>query len=126
MKNVQLSIDFASGLTARFRSLKQACAHAVYASRKGLSGVAADMDMSPSELSKRLSDSDSPDNRPLRAEDVERIIESTGDKTPVYYQVEKFLQDPKAKRDQALAAMAEMAPVFVALAEEAGIPLKRR
>lgn len=126
MKNVQLSIDFAPGLTARFRSLKQACAHAVYASRGGLSGVAADMDMSPSELSKRLSDTESTDNRPLRAEDIEDIVTSTGDRTPVYYMVEKFLQDPKAKRDQALAQMAEMAPLFVALAEDAGIPLKRR
>lgn len=124
MTHVQLSIDLEPGLTARFRSLKQACAHAVYASRKGLSGVAGDMDMSPSELSKRLSDSDSTDNRPLRTEDVEQIVESTADYTPVYYLVERFLRDPKAKRDQALAQMAEMAPMLIALAEQAGVPTR--
>lgn len=124
MTHVQLQIDFAPGLTTRFRSLKQACAHAVYASRKGLSGVAADLDMSPSELTKRLSDSDSADNRPLRSEDVEQIVESTGDKTPVFYMVERWLQDPKARRDQALAQLATVGQQFIELAAEAGISLK--
>lgn len=124
---MQLALDFEAGLTARFRSLKQACAHAVYAARGGLSGVASSLDMSPSELTKRLAeDKDNPDNRPLRAEDIEGIVASTGDRTPIYYLIEKYLQDPKAKRDQALATMAEMAPVFVRLAEEAGIALKRK
>jgi hypothetical protein len=123
--NVQLQIDFTPGLTVRFRSIKQCCAHVVYGSRKGLSGVASDMDMSPSELSKRLSDEkDNPDNRPLRAEDIEQIIDSTQDRTPVYYMVERWLQDATAKRERALGQLAEMAPVFIALAEEAGIKMK--
>lgn len=120
---MQLTLDFSPGLTARYRSLKQVCAHAVYGSRAGLSGVAAALDMSPSELSKRLSETDSPDNRPLRDTDIERIITETGDASPIYWLVERYLGDPKAKQMQALAAIPELVAQLTALAEQAGVAI---
>lgn len=122
---MQLTIDYTPGLTARFRTIKQVCAHAVYGSRAGLSGVAAALDMSPSELSKRLSETDSTDNRPLRDIDIERIVAETRDMTLVYWMVEKFLGDPGAKRVQALEQLAQLVPVIAALAEQAGVQIPK-
>lgn len=122
---MQLTLDFTGGLTTRFRSLKQACAHAVYHSRVGLTGVAIALDMSPSELSKRLAEDESPDNRPLRDRDIVGIIAETSDRTPVYWLIERFLSDPKAKQAAALAELAAMAPVLTALAEQAGVVLSK-
>ena len=120
---MQIALDFTPGLTTRFKSLKQVCAHAVYSSRGGLTGVAAALDMSPSELSKRLSETDSSDNRPLRDSDIEKIIQETGDHSIVHWQVEKYLGDPQAKRDAAMSQLVALAPVFAALAEQAGVSI---
>lgn len=112
-------------MTARYRRWRHAFVHAVHASRKGLSGVAADLDQSPSELSRRLSDAPAPEGLPLRDEDMIGIIESTGDLTPVYWLIERFLQDPSARKEAALAAIASMAPVLAEYMEQAGITAKR-
>lgn len=116
----QMTLDFDSGLTSRFRCLREATAHTVYASRKGLSGVAADLDMSPSELTKRLN-ADGAEPRPLRADDVEHIIASTGDTTPVAYLIAKFMQTPDAQRAAALQVLAALLPTLTAAVEAAGL-----
>lgn len=117
---MQLNLTFEGGLTARFRSLREVTAHSVYASRKGLSGVAADCDMSPSELTKRLN-ADSAEPRPLRCDDLEDILRSTGDLTPVYWMVEKYLRDPDAVRDQAAAQLATLLPTLMELVRMSGV-----
>lgn len=122
---MQIALDFTPGLTTRFKSIKQVCAHAVYSSRGGLSGVAAALDMSPSELSKRLSETDSTDNRPLRDVDIEKIIEETRDHAIVHWMVEKFLGDPQAKREMAMSQLVALVPIFTALAEQAGVSVAK-
>lgn len=122
---MQLTLDYTPGLTARFKTIKQVCAHAVYGSRAGLSGVAAALDMSPSELSKRLSETDSTDNRPLRDIDIERIVTETRDPTLVYWMVERFIGDPSAKKAQAMEQLVALVPIFTALAEQAGVQIPK-
>lgn len=116
----QMNLTFEPGLTARFRSLREATAHTVYASRRGLAAVAADLDMSPSELTKRLN-ADSAEPRPMRVDDLEAIIQSTGDATPIYWLVEKYLRDPDAVRNQATAQIAALLPALLELAKQAGV-----
>lgn len=116
----QLTLDFDASLTSRYRSLREAAAHAVYGSRKGLSGVAADLDMSPSDLTKRLNP-DGAEPRPLRADDVEAIIKSTGDTTPIAYLIARFMQTPDAQRQAAVQTIANLLPVLTAAVEAAGI-----
>ena len=120
---VQLNLDFQPGLTARFPRWEDTFVHIVYSNRKGLNGVAADLDMSPSELSKRLAwrPDQKEEPRPLRSPDIVAIIEATGDPTPIYWLIEKFLRDPDAKRAEAINELARLAPLFNALAEQAGI-----
>lgn len=115
-----MNLTFEPGLTARFRTLREATAHTVYASRRGLSAVAADLDMSPSELTKRLN-ADSAEPRPMRVDDLEAIIQSTGDATPIYWLVEKYLRDPDAVRNQATAQIAALLPALLELAKQAGV-----
>lgn len=114
----QFTLDFAPGLTERFPRWRDTFVHAVYGSRQGLNGVAAKLDMSPSELSKRLSETDEP--RPLRDTDIEQIIEATQDYTPVYWLLERFLKDPQAKQQEALARLPGLMAMLEATLQQAG------
>lgn len=119
----QLSLDFTPGLTAQFKTLTQVCAAAVYASRGGLSAVAGDLDMAPSDLCRRLSEDG---DRPLTAEHVRGVIASTKDFRPIYWLVETFLQDPEAKRLQAIHELAQVMPIVQALVDQAAPAARRR
>ena len=116
----QLTLNFTPGLTAQYRSLREVAAAAVYASRKGVSGVAGDLDMSPTDLTKRLN-LDGAEPRPLRVEDLEGIIESTGDCRPIYWLIERFLRDPESVKQQAVSQLAVLVPQLLELARQAGV-----
>lgn len=118
--NQQLTLNFSPALTAQYRSLIEVVAATVYASRKGVAGVAADLDMAPTDLTKRLNP-DSAEPRPLRASDVEGIIASTGDMRTVYWLVEKFLQSPEDQQASAISQISALLPQLNALVEQAGI-----
>lgn len=108
---LQIDLDFEGGLTSRFRSLTEVCAAAVYSSRGALSGVAAELDMSPSELSKRLNvDKAAADPRPLHADHVAAIVKATGDHRPVHYLVEMFCTDRDMQRRAALNSLSKLLP----------------
>lgn len=120
----QLTLNFEPGLTERFRSFDEVLAAAVYSSRKGLNSVAGDLDMSPSELTRRLNP-DASDPRPLRTCDGIRIIESTKDMRPVYWLIEKFLRDPEAMKQEAMAQIPGLVAQLSKLLEQSGgAPLK--
>lgn len=116
----QVALNFAPGLTAQYRSLHECTAATVYSSRKGVAGVAGDVDMSPTDLTKRLN-VDGAEPRPLRVGDLEDILQSTQDFRPIYYLVEKFLRDPNMQRDQATAMLATLLPQILELAQQAGM-----
>lgn len=108
---LQIDLDFEAGLTTRFKTLTEVCASAVYSSRGSLTGVAAELDMSPSELSKRLNcDKAASDPRPLHADHVAAIVKATGDTRPVLYLVEMFLADRETKKRVAVDQLTKMLP----------------
>jgi hypothetical protein len=130
MTRQQLSLDFEPGLTARFRSLEDVCLHVVITSRPGNEGVAAHLDMSPSELTRRLNahtlaKEGDPSNRPLRICDLLGIIEKTENPMPIHWLVEKFLGDPNVRRDAAVQQLAMLGPLIAALAADAGVELPK-
>ena len=57
----------------------------------------------------------------MRVDDLEAIIQSTGDATPIYWLVEKYLRDPDAVRNQATAQIAVLLPALLELAKQAGL-----
>lgn len=116
MTGRQIPLNFQPGLTSQFRSLRQVCAAAVYGCRKGLSGVAGDLDMAPSDLCRRLGEDA---DRPLTDEHVDGIVGSTKDHRPIHYLIEKHMHDPETARLQAIEHLAQMMPAIQALIEQA-------
>lgn len=116
MTTAQLPLDFTPGLTAQFKTLQQVCSAAVYGSRGGLGAAAADCDLAPSDLCRRLADDG---DRPLTTGHVDQIIGSTRDFRPIYWLIEKYLQDPEARRNQAIHQLASVMPIIQALVEQA-------
>jgi len=120
----QFPLVFTPGLTAQFRTLEDCIAATVLSHRGGIDDVAPALDMSPSELSRRLNahvlakEGDS-SNRPLRVTDMVLAISKTKDFRPIFWLVERFLQDPEAQRTQAIHQLANIMPVVQALIEQA-------
>ena len=93
----QLVLDFEPGLTERYSSARDVVATGVY--QRGLKRIAIELDMAPSNLSVQLSDDPS---RHFSLDSCERYMERTGDFTPIYYLVEKFLGDKRNTKQAAL------------------------
>lgn len=114
----QLALEFEPGLTQQFPRYMDLIANVVYSSRAGLNGVAAHLDKAPSQLSKMLNRN--PDDlRHLPAEDIEGIMECTKDFRPIYWQIEKFLEDPETKRRRSIEQLAMLLPAIHAAIEGA-------
>ena len=119
----QMTLDLDGSLVSTHRSLRDCVAQGVY--KRGLKSVAADLDLSPGNLSVALSDDP---HRKLGVDELERYIQCTGDKTPVYYLVAKYLGDEGSARDHALAQVLEQLqalPSMLAAAGMAGQGTKR-
>jgi len=114
----QMTLDFTPGLAERHASLLDCVRECAYTNRSPLKTVAADMDMSQSELSRKLSGNPD-DSRRFTLEDLERFIVSTGDVTPIYYLVERFLEDEALKQQRAMSELLKLAPQLSALIKQA-------
>ena len=97
---IQMTLDLDTQLTERFRSAKEAMAAGVY--RRGLKRCAADLDVAPGNLSVMLS---ADGQRHLDVDLLERYVETTGDRTPIYYLMAKHCGDSSASRDEAIERM---------------------
>lgn len=115
----QLSLNFEPGLAERWRSLKACVRERVFAHPKPLKSIAADMDLSESELSRKLADNPN-DTRELTCDDFEAYMKTTGDLTPLYYLNEKFAVDKQTKQAHAAAELAKSLPHLLALAKTLG------
>src|SRR5438045_2345053 len=93
----QFALNFEPGLAERWRSLKACVRERVYKHIKPLKVIAADMDLSESDLSRKLADHQS-DPRNLTCDDLERYIQATQDTTPIFYLIEKYAVSQDAKR----------------------------
>lgn len=105
----QLCLNFEAGMSQRYPSLRECIASSVY--RYGLTNVAIDLDKAPGNLSVELSADPS---RKFSVDSLERFIEKSGDTTPIYYLIDKFLRDKTEAADTAelLAMFKQMAPAL--------------
>jgi AraC-like DNA-binding protein len=110
----QLTLDFTPGLAERHAHILDCIRSSAYTHHNPLKTIAADMDMSQSELSRKLSGNPD-DSRRFTVEDLEKFITATGDLTPIYYLVEKYLTDEDVKQRRALAELAKQLPDVLAL-----------
>lgn len=114
VSSTQMTLDFEPGLTEKYPHLLDCVRAAAYSHRNPLKTIAMDMDLTLSELSRKLSGNPD-DPRHFNVEDLERFIVATGDVTPIYWLIERFLQDEKLKQDRALQELAKQLPNILAL-----------
>ena len=114
----QLTIDFMPGLSERHPSLLACIRESAYSHRNPLKTIAADMDMSQSELSRKLAENPE-DPRRLSVEDLVRFIQATGDTTPIQWLIERFMQDDALKQRRAMAELTKAMPGILALIKQA-------
>lgn len=113
--SIQLTLNFEPGLAQRHPTLKACVRALVYASQKPDKQIAADMDLSQSDLSRKLSENPN-DVRNLTVDDLERYIATQGDLAPIYYLVEKYGVSENVRLAQAEAALAQLLPQLQAIA----------
>lgn len=113
----QLTLDFEPGLVEKHPRLLDCIRAAAYTSRNPLKTIAADMDMSQSDLSRKLSGNPD-DPRRFSVDDLEHFLNATGDLTPIYWLVEKYLEDGKQKQSRAVQELAKQLPSILALMKQ--------
>lgn len=121
----QLSLTFEPGIAARNRTLREHLAAAIYS--RGLVRVAGEIDTSPSKLSEKLSGGSSDGKaRCMSVDELERYIDRSGDVSPVYYLVDKYLRDPEVAKAEALARVGVLVEQLGPLLEAAGLATGKR
>lgn len=94
LSTTQMTLNFEAGISGEFASLKEFIREEALPSlwqrrRIPKKHVAADMDLSPSELTRKLSDNPN-DPRNFTLEDLEKYVSTQGDLTPIYYLLDKY------------------------------------
>lgn len=110
----QLTLDFEPGLAERHETLLACVRQCAYTHRNPLKTLAADMDQSQSDLSRKLA-GNTDDPRRFSVDDLEKFIVASGDVTPILYLVEKYLADEETKQRAAHQQLAKMLPDVLAL-----------
>lgn len=105
----QLTLSFEPSLPERFPTLRSYVAHRTPLLAKSAKVIAADMDMSPSTLSRKLNPSEG-DTQRFNLDDLESFLESTGDAPAVIeYLAAKFMDSPDARKARALSKVERLA-----------------
>lgn len=105
----QLTLSFEPSLPERFPTLRSYVAHRTPLLAKSAKVIAADMDMSPSTLSRKLNPSDG-DTQRFNLDDLEAYLESTGDAPAVIeYLAAKYMDSPDARKARALSKVERLA-----------------
>lgn len=109
-----MTLNFEPTVVDRWPTLREFMAHRLAVGKKPAKVVAADMDLSPSALSRKLNPADG-DTQRLNVDDLERLLESTGDAAAVIeYLAAKFLDTPEARKQRLIARVESMLPDLAA------------
>ena len=116
----QLTLNFEPNLVERFSTAREYLAHRAQVQVKPLKTIAADMDMSPSTLSRKLAPGDG-DTQRFNLDDLERFIEATGDTSLIDYLAAKYLASDADRKARAVDRFERLlAEAAVALATMKG------
>lgn len=86
----QVVINFEAGPVESYPTCREYVAALVHQQGKPQKAIAADMDISPSDLSRKLSPSGD-DHRKFTLDDFEKFVTTTSDMRPIHYLIEKYL-----------------------------------
>ncbi|MFA5941378.1 MAG: phage regulatory CII family protein [Sinimarinibacterium sp.] len=104
----QLTLNFEPSLPERWPTLREFVWHCVDNHLKPAKTIAADMDLSPSTLSRKLAPSEA-DTQRFNCDDLERYMQATGDTAPIEYLAAKFMQGTDARKALAIARVETLA-----------------
>lgn len=120
----QLTFELQPGLLQRFASLRDCVQHTVLNDPRGMKAVAADCDLSLSELSRRLNPSEG-EPRSCDVNLMVKVMESTNDYSPIHWLMAKFLRDSEARKSAAVEQLAQFMPVIATLLADAGVAMPK-
>lgn len=94
LSTTQMTLDFEAGISKQSESLKEFLRDKAIPAlwqEKGTPKkyVAAELELSPSELTRKLSDNPN-DPRNFTIEDLERYLDTLGDLSPLFYLLDKY------------------------------------
>lgn len=115
---MQLQLDFQPGLTEQYPTLLDAVRAQVYGCGKPLKSIASDLDLSQSDLSRKLSGNPD-DPRRFSVEDLERLFPATDSVLVIHWLIERFLESADSRRDRAITEIQRQLPQFMALLKAA-------
>lgn len=104
---VQLALNFEAGLADAYPTCREFIATRVHQQGKYQKEVAADMDLSPSHLTRKLAQSPN-DSMAFTLDNLEDFIQTQGDVQPIYYLIEKYLTDRDDEIEQLRRRLAEL------------------
>lgn len=103
----QLTLSLEPSLAERWPTFREYLAHRMQVQAKPAKTIAADMDLSPSILSRKLHPADG-DTQRFNLEDLERYLAATGDAPAIIeYIAAKYMAGGDKARDARLRARAE-------------------
>ncbi|MEE4383761.1 MAG: hypothetical protein V2J02_17305 [Pseudomonadales bacterium] len=100
---MQLALDFEPGRTRNYPTCREYVQARVHQQKSPQKAIAADMDYSPSHLSRKLSQHPD-DSARFTLDDLETYVRVTGDTEPVLWLVEKYLVSEQNDRIAELEA----------------------
>jgi hypothetical protein len=115
----QLTLNFEPSLPERWPTLRQYVAHRSAVVQKPLKTQAADMDMAPSTLSRKLNPAEG-DTQRFNCDDLEQWLESTGDAPAIVeYLAAKFMDTDKARQARVISRLEGLLPELMTLVASA-------
>jgi len=110
----QMTLNFEPALPERFPTLRSYVAHRANVVPKSLKTQAADLDMAPSTLSRKLNPAEG-DTQRLNCDDLEAWIASTNDAPAVIeYLAAKYMDNDAARKARVLSKVEGMLPDLMA------------
>ena len=108
----QLTFNFEPSLPERFTTLRAYVAHRATLQSKPMKSIAADMDMSPSTLSRKLNPAEG-DTQRFNLDDLEEYLAVTKDAPAVIeYLAAKYMDSPAARKTRLLAKFESLSSEF--------------
>lgn len=109
VNSIQIDLDLDPGMIDQFPDFRDVVRASVYSCGRAFKAVAADLDMSVSELSRKLADNpNDPVHFPLHR--LPELISATGDKRPIYWLIARFIESEDARRSRAIDALSNLLP----------------
>lgn len=103
----QLSINFEAGLAECYETCREYVGARVHQIGRQQKAIAADLDLSPSHLTRKLAQSPG-DTMRFTLDDFENYLDKTGDTKPLEYLIEKYLAGARGELERLRARLEEL------------------